>query len=489
MEKHPAVMKSVNTGRFTPTSHWLKAKADTEYVVFPVIMLVEGVHQGIGTEPVFYSADVLSASSQAWGHMPVTLGHPLSQTGDHILCGHDGVILQEWQVGYIDNVNYEASGKLKGEVYLDKVKLEILQPGLIDHIKAGGQLEVSTGMMAMQDGTEGAWNDEKFSASILEILPDHLALLPGSVGACSWDDGCGIRWNQGCIINEGQKKEKILVLAGTELGATLDKVHSAVNSMDVWDQGKGTYLKSHYVRAVYDDYYVYKKREHSGANETEGLYRQNYSLDETGSVVLEGQPEEVVEDIQYRKKVTVGNTTNSGKTKQEDNSMKGKACCEKRVLALISNEHTAFTEADSEWLSALNEEQIEKLESNAEPVEIEKIVEKIVEKAPDHEGPVTLESWVAAAPGEIRAVINDGLKQLDVKRADLIQDIVANERNQFTEEALKGMDTDMLENLAAFIPRAFDYSGQVPAHLQMNEEVEEAYVPQTLGAALVPKKE
>ena len=161
---------------------------------------------------------------------------------------------------------------------------------------------------------------------------------------------------------------------------------------------------------------------------------------------------------------------------------KDKPCCEQRVSALIANENTAFTDNDREWLSTLNEQQVEKLEVN-------------VEQPEPKEEATTLDGFLASAPPSIRSVLNEGLRQLDAKRTSLIQRIVANERNRFDQKQLEGLDTAMLENMAELIHEpskqqgGFDFSARVPGAVQINEEdEEEPYIPQTLSDVLSNKK-
>lgn len=79
-----------------------------------------------------------------------------------------------------------------------------------------------------------------------------------------------------------------------------------------------------------------------------------------------------------------------------------------------------------------------------------------------HEQPqdeVTVESYLADAPEEVRAVLNAGIKREKSYRKELTDSIKANSRNQFSEAELEGMDTDMLEKLNAMNVAEADFSG------------------------------
>lgn len=473
----PATMRTValSATSFEPT---IRRIGNQEYQVFPAVLLVEGVHHGVGSDPVYYPPSTLEATAPFWNNIPVTIGHPVNKVGEHIMVNQDGTIMQQWAVGHVMNSRYE-DGKLKAEIWIDKNKANQLAPGLLEFLQEGGQLEVSTGLLSLDDDKSGTWNSEEYTASVMEIVPDHFALLPNSKGACSWEDGCGVRWNT--------LKEHGTIICNAELMATMEKVRKHVDSMDEYSRQAEEWTKMNYVRAIYSDYFIYQQQTRQANSMEEKLLKQRYSLDTDNNIVLEGEPEEVVEEITYKVKSNEeGNSPESANNpKKKENKMATKknteGCCEKRVDALIANENNGFVETDKEWLMGLNEDQVEKLEA----VEI---VEKVVEvPAPqsNESAPTTLEGWLKTVPSEIRSVVNAGMKELDNKRAAIISRITANEKNNFTEEQLKEMDMGMLESISALIPNESPkYDGRVPAHQQVNSEEEEAYIPVTLSDKL-----
>ena len=478
-----------------------------EYQVYPVVMLAEGVHHGVGTDPVYYPPQVLEASVPHWNNMPVTIGHPVLSDGTHVLCNHDGTIRQEWQVGYVANVVFE-EGKLKAELLLNTALVSQKSPSLFSFIENGGKLEVSTGLLAMDDGQAGQWNSEQYSASIVDMIPDHLALLPNSTGACSWDDGCGLRANEKEIMNSGKESILIVLAKQQELGGLIDKVRRFVDSMDVYDRVTERSVVVNYLRAVYSDSFIYKQDlRRPNQPEQSVLLKQKYSVNDSGELEFVGDPEEVIEDLQYKPKSNEGGTAENNITEEvrimATAAAKAKCaekavtpadkakCKEMTVNQMIENQDNAFTEEDREWLTGLNEVQFSKVQANAEPKEIIKEVEKIVEKVIDNTkaAPTTLAGWLETVPTEIRSVVNAGMKELDTKRASLIAKITTNERNTFNEDQLKGMDMGMLESISNLLPApAPNYSGQAPAGQVVNTgHVEEAYIPVTLSENLGKK--
>ena len=441
--------------------------AGVQYQIYPCVLIVEGVHHGVGTNPVYYSSAVLEASAPHWNNMPVTVGHPVNQQGQHIMCNTDGTVRAQWEIGKVVNSRFE-DGKLKAELWIDVVRANEKSPALLDFISNDGQLEVSTGLLAVDDSQEGQWNSEEYSASILQVYPDHLALLPNSTGACSWEDGCGVRWNAA--------KEFSPVVNEQELTSIVNKIRQYVDSLDVYNQATEEYQTINFARAIYSDYFVYEQRARNNGTQETKMYKQQYSMD-NGSVVVDTEPVEVVEEITYKEQTNEKKIKNS----KEENKMAGKKCCPKKVAELIANENNSFVADDQAWLEVMEESQLDKLVSNAEAV-----VEKVEKKEPIivNEGTVTLESYLAAAPSEIRTVINAGLRELDKKRTTLIATITANEGNTFTEEQLKNMEPEMLEGVAALLPKpvAATYQGINPAATVINEgNDEEPYVPTTLS--------
>ena len=480
------------------------------FAVYPVVMLVEGVHQGAGSTPVYYSPEVLEASASHWEGMPVPIFHPTNNNGEFLMCT-DPSVREDWCVGHVQNVRWEDE-KLKADVYIDVVLAEFRRPGLLASLDSGSQMEVSTGLLALDDGEEGAWQAESYNASITNIIPDHLALLPGGRGACSFDDGCGIRAN---TKEEGMPKgtaSALLILMNSHAGAESKTKHKRVlqgmiqvnelshdgianqlwdhvDSLDTFD-GDGNFVKIHFVQAIYDDYYVYSSRSDDDGTK---LFRQDYTVNTEEQVEFGETITPVREDVKFVP-ITANSTT-------EDTMSEKTPCCPEKVDAIIANENSAFTEDDREGLLAMEADTIEKIMTNAKTVVPEKPEPKLNEDEKTLAGDlkvnedevVTPESYLAAAPPEIRALMNAGLRELDGKRAGLITKITANKRNTFTEETLKAMDVTQLEaiaNLAASPSRAGAGGGDVT--VQVNEGgdvVEEPYIMQTLSSVLTPSKE
>lgn len=175
-----------------------------EYIVVPVVMMVEGVHHG-SRGPVYHNPDELGRIEASWNGIPVTISHPINDEQQFISANSPNV-LEKYSVGTIFNTHLE-DGKLKAEAWLDVQRLTAVSPETLDKVRKGEIIEVSVGIFNDEDEVEGDWNNEHYIAVAKNYRPDHLALLPGEVGACSVADGCGVRVNTEVKI---KKEEKVM---------------------------------------------------------------------------------------------------------------------------------------------------------------------------------------------------------------------------------------------------------------------------------------
>lgn len=154
-----------------------------EHVVAPVVAAIEGVLNG-----VFVSAEELGRYVQAWNGIPIPILHPES-SGQHISANSPQVIEQQ-TVGRFFNARMDGP-KLKGEVWINVRKAQQVAPGLIEAMENGEMFEVSTAYFSDMIEANGTYNGREYRGAHVHLRPDHLALLPGEVGACSIADGCG----------------------------------------------------------------------------------------------------------------------------------------------------------------------------------------------------------------------------------------------------------------------------------------------------------
>lgn len=153
------------------------------YTVYPVVMLREGVHRGMSGVADFFESNVIANSVNSWAGSPITVNHPAASCGEPL-------ILHESWIGSIYNSYYDEENKaLKAEAWIDKV----YGASILKTLANGKNIDVSVGIWGEFAEEEGKWNGETYGARAQNLLADHLAVLPEGEGACSWEDGCGIR--------------------------------------------------------------------------------------------------------------------------------------------------------------------------------------------------------------------------------------------------------------------------------------------------------
>ena len=431
------------------------------YIVVPVTMMVEGVHDG-NRGPLFHSAEELGAAVDAWNDRPVTIQHPEDADGNFVSVDSLG-IAQEYEVGRIFSSRMEGA-KLKSEAWIDEQRIRMLSPEALAHIEQGAALEVSAGLFSVDEETTGEYQGVTYNAIARNHIPDHLALLPGGTGACSWEDGCGIRANKegGKDVknkndenqNELNKEQHLAgLIANAESGyrEVMGTIQSKLDGMD-------TDIKSYYLEDVYDDYFVYTVRSREGGTPSK-LYKRGYTVNENGELAFEEEPSEVRKQVSYvtLSKGGIRRTKFNNNSKKEVNTMsdKKKPCCEDVVLALIANEKTPYNDEDKVWLLALEENQVAKLVQNAkevkeDPPEKEVTPQLNAEQVKEivKETFNTSESFMELAPDELKEQLRSGLRLHQEARARMVKSILDNtSEGIWKEDNLKGMEIETLERI------------------------------------------
>lgn len=158
----------------------------SDHVIVPVVMIVDGVLNGALVTHEEYGLLV-----EAWNDKPVTISHP-QVNGEFVSAGSPDII-EKSSIGRVYNAHVEGD-KLVGELWLDSSKADrIGRQELLAVLKAGEVVEVSTGYFSAREDKQGEFKGKPYVYIDRDIVPDHLALLPAEVGACSVQDGCGTR--------------------------------------------------------------------------------------------------------------------------------------------------------------------------------------------------------------------------------------------------------------------------------------------------------
>lgn len=426
-----------------------------DWIVAPTQMITEGVHNG-SDGPIFYPADELAKLPSAWNHMPVVVYHPM--VNGMTVSARTPDQLTSRKIGLLMNAKWDGeTKKLGAETWLDPDRIAKVDNRVGEAIENNNMMEVSTGLYMSLEKKEGEWNGEHYDAIAHDLQPDHLALLPDQLGACSIADGAGfLRANQDrdLLLNEMSHEE------------TRRLLQSAVQETN----------SNAWIEEVHDSYFIY---------EDDGkLYKQQYTVDDdiVSFVGLHKLVQRVVSYVDV-----TGLAENRNKKKLKGQNMDK----EKIVDALIKNERTSWTEDHRESLMDLDDTILANMSKDVE--ELSKPVKTEPEpKAPQtnrqeeqevkdqKEAPVenvekkpeTVEEYIAKAPPEIRESLKMSVNAMNAEKSRLIKAIMTNEANDFTEEHLKTMDLQMLQAIARLaVPAAEDggKSRTIPLYIGQGE--------------------
>ncbi|MBT6048424.1 MAG: DUF2213 domain-containing protein [Candidatus Scalindua sp.] len=456
-----------------------EVKDGIPHIVVPIVALVEGVHSGSGGA-VMHSASEIQRTAGDWNGTPLTLNHPT--VGGNSVSALNPTIMKQWSVGSFENVFYEG-GKLKGEGWINVEKLSQLSPETLVRIKQGEELEVSTGFFSATDSIEGTWKGEKFEGTVMDIVPDHLALLPHDEGACSMKDGCGIRDEGECETCRVNNSTLELVQAGTE--ETIiepqggeEKIKVNVNEL----KKQGFYVNElshsklrealiqrvnamdtsgtmHFLREVFDDHFIFEKLSADGTQ----LFSQKFSIKSNNDELkIKGEPKEVREKVEF---IPLEVNKNS---KIEEAVMLRKDLVE----ALITNAETPYDEDDRDSLVAMSEEKFEnvvkfvdcKCKEEAVTTNKEEVKEEVKKEITVNEEKevgdtkMTYAELLENAAPEDREFIENGTAMYKEEKAKAVNALVENSRNPFSKETLEAKSLKELKELAVLgnVPVSFE---------------------------------
>ena len=156
-----------------------------EYIVVPMVMLVEGVVNG-SNGAILYTAKEMAKAPITWNMRPVLVKHPLKG-----ITASDQEIINTQKIGVIMNAKFEDS-KLKAEAWIDPARCQVVDNRVYDAIVRNEIMEVSTGLFTGVYKKMGIFNNREYRRVACNFVPDHLAILPDEIGACSVADGAGL---------------------------------------------------------------------------------------------------------------------------------------------------------------------------------------------------------------------------------------------------------------------------------------------------------
>ncbi len=446
----------------------IKKVGATSYLIFPTVMMVQGVHSG-SHGPVLHLTEELEKSVTAWKDTPVVIGHP-QIAGNYVSA--KGPEQVDEIIGTIKNP-FVKDNKLHASIWVDENKISKKSPQTLTQLMQAVPMDVSVGVFTDDDKTSGEYDGEVYAAIAKNYRPDHLALLPGDVGACSWEKGCGIRVNNS--NNEGNTMDQTTLIDQIKLvsseGFSIHLMTNALSMSDVMSgirrilDSKSTKQTSYYLVDAYDSTFVYEEYA-SGTDAISSiakLWKQAYGKNATGNIELVGDPIEVTRQVEYIPLSKVN--TNSLKIEK----MEKKPCVIAKVEELITNAATNFGADDRDWLLGQSLEQLEKMTpkvSTGSPEVPQINKQQALEMLKD--SIKTPEDFLSIMPSEVRDQYQHGLRLHAAQRSQMIADIQTNAKDVWTNDELAALNTPMLEKVYKGLKRDVDYSINVNAGIQPN---------------------
>ena len=177
----------------------------------PVVAIVEGV-----LNDFYVPSDEFGKFVNSWEGIPVPVDHP-QVNGMHVSANLPD-ILSSRNIGRFHNVDI-VDNKLKGEmwIFVEDAKKKGFGE-IINRLEKGEKIEVSTAYFADTEPTRGNHNGVEYSGIHRNLRPDHLAILPDDIGACSVEQGCGTFQNhqKGKIMSKFDDLLKVFGLKADE---------------------------------------------------------------------------------------------------------------------------------------------------------------------------------------------------------------------------------------------------------------------------------
>ena len=403
-----------------------------KHMVIPVIMAQEGVMNRF-----FYPSEEFEGWANTWDGVPVPINHPEIEG---VAVSAKSPRIQELNsVGYVFNSKYEDK-KLKGEIYLNLEKVKKLNADyLINSFENGEIMEVSTGLYSNVEMVSGKYGDDEYDAIVRNIRPDHLALLPNTVGACSIEDGCGASISVNSCqcggVCGGKKNSQKEV--SKLLNLSLEKKYNDVV----------------YIIDIYDNSVVYE----FGKNRS--VYKESYAINDDNVVILEDDALEVIQKTSYQAlNLSGGNNImteiQNEEIKEEttEETTEEKTAEETEETAEEEAETTTETEAEAEETTEEVKEN-EETETETEEAETETEEKEIVENQ--------------LIDNEKKEFLANQAKIFDEKKQGLKKVLIDNKH--FSAEEVETFSFSVLEKINNLI-KPKDYSGNGSSLIDNKEE-------------------
>jgi len=430
-----------------------------EHLIVPVIGAKEMVMNGY-----FYPANEFKDWIETWEGVPVPINHP--KQNNVAISARSPRIQELTSVGHFFDVEFTQNNELKGNLYINIEKVKKLNADyIIEKFENGEIMEVSTGLYSNIENVSGEYNGQKYQGIVRHIRPDHLALLPNEIGACSVVDGCGAGIKNDCQCNdslsscgcENEKKNNLVekvkeALSVINLKKYLDNYSHKEIKKNIHDELSKMYQEHIYIIDMYDDTVIFEK------NNDRKIYKQSYKYDtEKDQYVLGDDAVEVVQKTNYVEK-NKGGIYMDNSTEIKTNEV---------VEEVVEEVKAEETEVKEEEVTETQTEPEPEAEAEKKETEEEKEKTELVENS--------------LIDNEKKEFIENQLKEFDAKKEALKKSLIEN--STLTEEEVNTFSFNVLQKLNDVV-KPKNYSGN---GVSINK-VEEKYEPKGLIGSLQEDK-
>lgn len=161
-----------------------------DYLVAPLSLIVEGVLNG-SKGALHYPMTEMKKSCQAWNNTPIVVYHPMDAMGRPQRAKGNPDVLNRSGIGVVRNARISGN-KLVAEGWFDLSRTQKIDSRVYNALLSQQKMELSTGLDTDNEQKQGVWNGRNYVMIARNYRPDHLAILPDQIGACSVQDGCGL---------------------------------------------------------------------------------------------------------------------------------------------------------------------------------------------------------------------------------------------------------------------------------------------------------
>lgn len=481
---------------------------DQEHLVVPVVALVEGVlHPANAEGPELALASEFGRFPDGWNGRPVILGHPKNSEGKAVTANSPD-LYNSSVVGHMFNAKISKK-RLKAEMWINTKKAG---KDLLKRFKED-VVEVSTGLYAQSEETNGKYEGKTYESIWRNIVPDHLAILSeGTLGACSIEDGCGApRLNQD-IGDTTMLKDNCSCDAKTET-RVLDKFFKSltgwfksktdIKDLELTDMDRRVALEAAlkvaspeeyaYVMAVYNNHFVYMcyKRDGGGSH----VYDRGYSIVEGGAITLSQDVVEVRAETDYVPLVVKANESDQQgdidmTPEQKQQAEKDKTTLEtltasatkaRAVLKEAKIECEGMSDIEVVVAAGIAEQKATDTKALADK-EAKDAADKAEaeEKAKHNESQKSILDFIGSAPSRFKADLEHALSYTNERKSALVKALVG--KTDFTKDELTAMEPVALEKIAKALKANTDdvlYAGNTPAGLPKGNagDADKGYTP------------